>query len=285
MTIMLIVGSYDDKKSLSPYPKFVIEILLVLLLALLNNGTISSLHGLFGVYHITPWIAWPLTLIACVGIINAINLIDGVDGLSSGMCIMALALFSWIFFISHDWPHAALGCALTGGLIPFFIMNVFGNRSKMFIGDSGTLMLGIAICYMVMTMLKEDSLCKNIIMGNDVSLEAFVLAVLAIPVFDTVRVMFGRIFRGVSPFRPDKTHLHHAFIDYGFHHLETALLEIITNMVIVLTWFVLSFSYLPRELHLLGVAALSILCTFGLYWMLGRKKRISKKGEKVKSEE
>ena len=281
MTLMLIVGAYDDRKSLSPYQKFAVEIVLVVLLALINGSTINTLHGLFGIYEISPWIAWPLTVLLCVGIINAINMIDGVDGLLSGMCIIIIGAFSMMFFVSHDWPRAALGCTLIGGLIPFFIMNVFGTRSKMFIGDAGTLMLGVVICDMVMAMLTEGSLCEKRQLAKDVSLEAFVIAVLAIPVFDTIRVMLSRIFRGTSPFRPDKTHLHHAFIDYGFHHLETALLEIFLNMLIVLTLLVLSYSYLPNELHLCGVIIAGIAATFGLYWMLGRKKRIAKKMDPI----
>ena len=89
--------------------------------------------------------------------------------------------------------------------------------------------------------------------------------------------MFGRISRGESPFAPDKTHLHHAFIEYGFHHLEAALLEIMLNMLIIFIFFVFSRSYLPMEFQLYGVIAAAIAVCFGLFWMLGRRKRISRK--------
>jgi UDP-N-acetylmuramyl pentapeptide phosphotransferase/UDP-N-acetylglucosamine-1-phosphate transferase len=168
-----------------------------------------------------------------------------------------------------------------GGLIPFFIMNVFGRRSKMFIGDAGTLMLGIVICDMMLSMLTEGSVCEKRLFVKDVSIEVFAIAALALPVFDTIRVMFGRIFRGVSPFQPDKTHLHHAFIDYGFHHLETSLLEIFINMLIVLSCFLLSYSYLPKEVNLFGVIAVASAFTFGLYWMLGRKRRFAKRRKQM----
>lgn len=281
MTIMLIVGALDDRRSLSPKQKFAVEIVLVVALALINGDTINTLHGLFGINVFSPWIAWPLTIVSCVGIINAINMIDGIDGLSSGICILILGLFSWMLFISHDWPRAALGCTMIGGLIPFFIMNVFGRRSKMFIGDAGTLMLGIVICDMMMSMLTEGSICEKRRTAQEVSIEVFVIAALTVPVFDTIRVMFGRIFRGVSPFNPDKTHLHHAFIDYGFHHLETSLLEIFINMLIVLTCFLLSYSYLPKEVNLFAIIVVASAFTFGLYWMLGRKRRIAKRRKEI----
>ena len=276
MLVMLLLGAWDDIKKLSPSLRFVLEIAIVTALALVNHSPINSLHGLWGVYEFSPWIAWPLTVFACVGIINAINMIDGVDGLSSGMCIMAFGMFSLVFFYSGDYVHVALAVAIVGGLIPFFITNVFGEQSKMFIGDAGTLMLGIVLCEMVMSLLTSDSVGDHHL-SKSFCLVAFCLAVLAIPVFDTIRVMFGRISRGASPFYPDKTHLHHAFIDYGFHHLETALMEILLNVLIVVIWYGLYKSHLPRDVQLYGVIAAGIAACFGLYWMLGRRKRFKAK--------
>lgn len=277
MLLMLIIGAWDDIKKLSPALRFVFEILIVTALAVVNNYPVNDLHGLWGVHEISPWIAWPLTIFACVGIINAINMIDGIDGLSSGICITAFGFYGLLFFYVHDFVRVALAVSIIGGLIPFFIMNVFGNRSKMFIGDAGTMMLGIALCDMVMAILTKGSACGVQTDPTNFCLIAFALAVLAIPVFDTVRVILGRISRGESPFYPDKTHLHHAFIDYGFHHLETSLMEIMLNMMIVGVWWVFYKSHLTEQWQLFGVIAASIGVCFGLYWMLGRRKRIAQK--------
>jgi len=194
--------------------------------------------------------------------------IDGVDGLSSGMCIMIFAFYTWIFIVGGDYVHAAYGICVLGALIPFFIMNVFGQKSKMFIGDAGTMMLGILICDMVMSILTTGSQCSMRLSTRPYCLPAFILAALAVPVFDTLRVMFSRIWRRRSPLRPDKTHLHHAFIAYGFHHLETALLEIILNMLVIMFCFVLSHFYIPIEWQLYGVITAGISITVGLYWIL-----------------
>lgn len=277
MLVMLFIGAWDDVKKLSPAFRFILEILVVTALAVWNNSPVNDLHGLWGVHEISPWIAWPLTVFACVGIINAINMIDGIDGLSSGICILVFGFYGLIFFYSWDFVHAALAVSIIGGLIPFFIMNVFGKRSKMFIGDAGTMMLGIALCDMVMTMLTKNSMCAKHIAHTNVCIIAFALAVLAIPIFDTVRVMLGRICRGESPFYPDKTHLHHAFIDYGFHHLEASLMEIMLNMMIVGLWWAIYKSRLPIAFQLYGVIAAGIAVCFGLYWMLGRRKRIAQR--------
>ena len=277
MLMMLIIGAWDDVRKISPGLRLVLEILIVTALALGNNYLINDFHGLWGRHDISPWVAWPLTIIGCVGIINAINMVDGIDGLSSGICIMAFGFYSWMFFKGHDFVRAALGVSIVGALIPFFIMNVFGKRSKMFIGDAGTMMLGIALCDMVMAMLTKDSVCAKKYDGTDFCLIAFAYAVLSVPVCDTLRVILGRISRGESPFHPDKTHLHHAFIDYGFHHLETSLLEIMLNMLIILCFAIFAKSYLSMQWQLYGTVVASIAVCFGLYWLLGRRKRLAQK--------
>ena len=259
MFVMLIVGAWDDIKKLSPNFRLVVEIVVVTVLIVVNDYPVNDLNGLWGVHEISPWIAWPLTIFGCVGIINAINMVDGIDGLSSGICIVELCFFSFWFFITEDFARAALGVAVVGGLIPFFIMNVFGNKSKMFIGDAGTLMLGIVLCDMVMAMLTHGSPDTRRLVKPEFSRLAFTFAVLSIPIFDTIRVMFGRISRGESPFTPDKTHLHHAFIEYGFHHLEASLMEIILNVLIVMFFAMIYFSHLPMQWQLYGVVFASIV--------------------------
>lgn len=277
MLVMLVIGGWDDIKKISPFLRLVFEVVIVVFLAFFNGSPINDFHGLWGIHEISPWIAWPLTVFACVGIINAINMIDGIDGLSSGFCIMAFGFFGLLFFYSHDYVHTALAVSIIGGLIPFFIMNVFGEKSKMYIGDAGTMMLGVALCEMVMAILTKGSLPSAHLRNTDFCLIAFCLAVVAIPVFDTLRVMFGRISRGASPLLPDKTHLHHAFIDYGFHHLETSLMELILNMMIIGVWWMFYKSHFSEAWQLYAVIVSAIGVCFGLYWMLGRKKRIARR--------
>lgn len=280
MFVMLLLGTWDDMKQLSPYFRFAVEVVVVIALALVNNGLIGNLHGLWGIYQISPWVAWPLTVVSCVGIINAINMVDGIDGLSSGLCIMGSFFFGLFFFYRGDFVRAALAVAVVGALIPFFIVNVFGRRSKMFIGDGGTMMLGVVFCDFIMAMLGNNSMSTRQTPADFCSI-AFALAVLAIPVFDTLRVMFGRIFHGISPFNPDKTHLHHAFIRYGFHHLETSLMEILLNISIVGVWWVIYKSHLGIEWQFYGVVIAALVVIVGLFYLLGRKNRLSERILKI----
>lgn len=237
MSLMLCVGVMDDVSGLSPWLRFLIEILVVVMLIFSTKISLNSLHGLWGVYDLPMWLSVPLTIVAIVGIINAINLIDGVDGLSSGFCMMTSVAFG-IFFYKCGNISMLLFCAISlGSLMPFFFHNVFGNRSKMFIGDGGTLMMGVVMStYVVTTIASRDVFLQSV--SGSAGLVAFTMAVMAVPVFDTLRVMLMRILRGVSPFSPDKTHLHHLFIDLGFSHIGTTLSVLFLNFLVILSWWI-----------------------------------------------
>lgn len=264
MTIMLYVGVMDDILSLSPYLRFLIEILVVLLLIFCNKYSLDNFHGLWGVYNIPIWLSVPLTVIAGVGILNAINLMDGVNGLSSGYCISACAIFAFAFIWADDKEAASIAVLSIGALIPFFCHNVFGKKSKMFIGDGGTLLMGTIMSTFVIGALNSNSPLASKV-DPDFGMIPFALSVLVIPVFDTLRVMSMRIMRGKSPFSPDKTHLHHLLFDMGFSHIGTTVFEVLANIMVVLIWWISYKADASIDVQLYIVIALGFLITFVFY--------------------
>lgn len=264
MTIMLYVGTIDDILNLSPYTRFLIEIAVVAFIMLVNNSGINNFWGLWGIDVIPMQIAAPLTIFAAVGIINAINLIDGVNGLSSGFCFMAAMTFAIMFYLSDNTTMMILATAAAGAIIPFFLHNVFGYNTRMFIGDGGTLVIGTMMSMFVINILKNNSLCADFA-SDGVCLIAFTLSVLAVPVFDTLRVMSARIIRGNSPFNPDKTHLHHLFLELGFSHIGTTISILSLNFLIIVAWFASYKLGASIDAQLYLVLTLSILITFVFY--------------------
>lgn len=261
--VIMIVGLIDDIISLSPKVRFIIEIILVLYLISTTGCHINHFHGLWGLESIPYYISIPLTVFACVGIINAINLIDGVDGYSSGYSVVSCILFGVMFYTIGNIHMVALAAIVAASLLPFFLHNVFGKYSKMFIGDAGTLSLGIIFSVFVTTILSTSS--GDIEVKPNLGLIPFTLAVLCVPVFDTLRVMSARIARGKSPFDPDKTHLHHLFIDIGFSHIGTTISIIIMNLFVVLCWFIAYRAGLSIDIQLYIVTALGVCVTFVFY--------------------
>lgn len=264
MVIMLYIGTTDDIISLSPGIRFLIEIIVIAWLMYASKTSINCFWGLWGIGTIAPLFSYALTIFAAVGIINAINLIDGVNGLSSGYCFMSSVLFAIFFHITGNQVMTTLAISAAGAIVPFFLHNVFGQSSKMFIGDGGTLVIGTMMAMFVMNIL-SSKLGYISLVADGMGLIPFTLAVLSIPVFDTLRVMSTRILHKKSPFHPDKTHLHHMFIDLGFSHIGTTISILSLNFLIVVAWFVSYKLGASIDVQLYIVVALSILATFVLY--------------------
>lgn len=275
-SLMVYIGSLDDILGLSPVARLIIESLMALLLILSGNFIINNFHGLLGIYSIPVWVAIPLTMLTIVGVINAINLIDGVDGLCSGFCIVACLLFARILSEVGDWQWTVLALVCAGALVPFFLHNVFGKESHIYIGDGGTLLMGTILSAFVIEILHNESpACRFVEINTpDMSLIALVLSILAVPVGDCLRVMGWRIIKGESPFSADKTHLHHLFIEAKFGHIVTALTIIIFNLLVVLAWYVSYRLGATQSLQVLIVIVMGCLMTGGFYsWITFNRKR------------
>jgi len=264
MGIMLGVGVTDDLCNLPVWVRFAIEIAVVTGYIWLGQSSISSFHGLWGIEQLPLYISLPLSIIAGVGIINSINLIDGTDGYSSGFCMMACTTFSILSFCAGDYVFGGLLLICVGAIIPFFVYNVWGKKKKMYIGDGGTLMLGAVMTICVFHVLTCGSPFE-ILQEQGVGLVAFCLAVLCIPIFDTIRVMCGRICRGVSPFTPDMTHLHHLFLKLGFSHIGTTISIVTTNVLIILCWWLSYRLGASVDVQFYVVIIGGTLSTFGFY--------------------
>lgn len=267
MTLLLFIGTMDDILDIPSTTRFVLEILVSLMIVYTCDYSLDNLHGLWGIYALLPWVSMPLTVVTVVGIINAINLIDGVDGYSSGYCIMACSMFGVLFFVVGDIAMTMLAVASVASLIPFFLHNVFGRTSKMFIGDGGTLLMGCIMSVFVLNVLKTSTECVEYCEWG-MGLVPLSLAILCVPVFDTVRVMTMRILRKTSPFHADKTHLHHLFIEMGFSHIGTTMSILLLNCLVILGWYISYKCGLSADVQLYIVIALSMLVTVGFYYGL-----------------
>lgn len=266
MLIMLYTGTMDDIMGLTARLRLLLEVGVVGLLIFTNDMSIDNFHGLWGLYEIPAAVAVPVTIFAAVGIINAINLIDGVNGLSSGFCIMASSMFGGFFYLTGNTPMLILAVVSVGSLLPFFFHNVFGKTSKMFIGDGGALVMGIVMSTFVVNTLANNSVIPENTIPASFGLVPFTLAVMSIPVFDTLRVMTARMIRGVSPFHPDKTHLHHLFVGLGFSHAGTSMMLILFNIVIILTQSLTWYLGGSVDLQLYVVILTGAILTGGLYY-------------------
>lgn len=266
LTVMMYCGMLDDMIDLSPWTRIVLELMVVAFVVRMDGMAIDSLQGVFGIGALPVWLWVPLTAVACVGIINAINLIDGVNGLSSGYCFLACICFGFVFVASKDTAMAIMAFLAAGALLPFWFHNVFGRKSKMFIGDSGTMMMGLLMSIFCLHAIGTGSLVVKY--HPHIGVVAFCLSILSVPVFDCLRVMTGRIIKGVSPFLADKSHLHHLFIEMGASHLGAATGVILLNVSNTLCWFLSYILGGGPTVQFLVVAVVGFTNTFAFYYIV-----------------
>jgi len=268
MVVMLYTGAMDDIIGLTPNSRFVVEILSIIGIIFASGSCINSFHGLWGADTFDWYLAVALTVFACVGIINAINMIDGVNGLSSGLCIACCIVYGCIFISAGDIVNALLAFTVAAALFPFLMHNVFGLHSRMFIGDAGTMMMGVILSWFTICLLSSDSVVASDPKYLNANVIAMALSILSVPVFDTIRVMTMRILKHMSPFHPDKTHLHHIFINVGCSHTITSLLEIGINLAVYGIWL-LSYHFeasIGWQLYIVIIAA--VILVWGTYFFL-----------------
>ncbi len=239
LMLIVMVGFVDDILDLSPLSKLLGEMAAGIALICFADIRITHLHGMFGINEIGLITSYLLSFFVLIAIDNAINLIDGVDGLASGLGIVYCLFFSFFFQFTGQIGWTALGYSMVGALAVFFIYNVFGRtKRKIFMGDSGSLLLGYlltAFVFKFCEMNAYDSLSPSL---HCEAAPAVAICVLSIPLFDTIRVMITRIIHKRSPFKPDKNHIHHLLLRAGWNHLQTTGIIVGASILfVILGWF------------------------------------------------
>ncbi|HLN73517.1 MAG: MraY family glycosyltransferase [Methylococcaceae bacterium] len=236
--VMFMVGLKDDLIGLSARRKLAFQLLTAGYLIFMSGVRITHLHGVLGIEELDVLSSSMVTLFTIVGIVNAYNLIDGIDGLASGLGILISITFGSLFIRAGHLEYAIVAFSLTGSLTAFFFFNVFGRTNKIFMGDTGSLTLGTIFAFLTIKYLGLPDGPRHII-GSP----AIALAIMIVPVIDTLRVMTIRIAQRRSPFSPDMNHIHHQLlrINKGIH-LHSSLIIIVANFTFII--FAVSFAEL-----------------------------------------
>lgn len=228
IAVLFGLGILDDLKDLSARYKFIIQFGLATLIAIAGIR-IHSFEGLFGIYELPLAAQYSCTIVAIVGITNAFNLIDGIDGLAGGIGFMSLITLGLLLHISGDSNTALIAFALAGGILAFLYFNF--NPAKIFMGDTGSLVLGFVTAVLCIRLLQVNQFVSIPVLQQA---PVFVLGIVLIPVFDTLRVFAMRMWKGKSPFVADKTHIHHLLTNQGFSHAFAAKVICVLHGVVLM---------------------------------------------------
>lgn len=230
MIILFFVGIKDDILIISPRKKLLAQILSALILIIAGNIRFTDLHGILGVHEINYITSVVLSLVIIVALINALNLIDGIDGLAASLSMLAALSFGIQFLIMGQFQYAVLCFSVVGSLSAFFFYNVFGKKNKIFMGDTGSLLLGLLIAVIAIK-FNEFSLTHTARMSS--FSPALSLAIVAVPIFDMIWLFIHRLRKKKSPFSPDMNHIHHKLLKLNLSHLQSTLIIVGINLVFI----------------------------------------------------
>jgi UDP-GlcNAc:undecaprenyl-phosphate/decaprenyl-phosphate GlcNAc-1-phosphate transferase len=224
--LIFLLGVRDDLSSLQARHKLVVQIFAAFLVVYFGNTKIDGFGGLFGIDSFPWYFSEIFTVFVIVVMTNAFNLIDGIDGLAGSIVLMISLFFGWIFLSSGLIVEAGFSLAIAGGILAFLLYNWY--PSKVFMGDTGSMMLGFMLTALLINFINIPYEISNFSAPVSVCLALFLL-----PVYDTMRVFIIRFLSGKSPLAPDRNHIHHVLLKFGFNHGKATILLISYNLAII----------------------------------------------------
>ncbi len=259
--VIFFIGIKDDILVISAGKKLVGQLVAASILIFKGGLIISNMQGFLGFTGIDYVYSCILTMFAFVVIMNAFNLIDGVDGLAASIGLLSSLVFATFFFINGNLPYAVLGFGFAGSLLAFLKYNF--HPAKIFMGDTGSLMIGLVNGILAIKFIETARFYPN---HPITAAPAVGFGIILLPLMDTLRVFAIRIFKGRSPFTPDRNHIHHLLLDRGFNHHG------VTFTCVAATAIITAISFYFQSLGTTYLIGALIVFFFAWVYMLYLKK-------------
>ncbi|MEI7736390.1 MAG: MraY family glycosyltransferase [Ferruginibacter sp.] len=254
-TVIFFLGLKDDILILSASKKFIGQLVAAGIIIKFGGIQITNMHGFLGIYEIPHIASIIFTIFTIIVITNSFNLIDGVDGLAGSLGVLTTLVFGTYFYFAGQITYSVMAFALSGSIIAFLIYNY--SPAKIFMGDTGSLLLGLINSILV---IKFINVAGNPAVKFPVEASpAIGVAILMIPLFDTLRVFTLRILDRRSPFSPDRTHVHHFLLDCGLNHRQVTLTCVAANIAFIILAVSLRHLGTTTVLGILLVAAFTFI--------------------------
>jgi len=276
LIILFIVGLKDDLVVLGAKTKILAQLLAISFVLYSDSFHVHSFHGFLGIYEVSTWITIPLSAFIMLSIINAYNLIDGIDGLASTVGIIIFTLLGGVFFYLEFNYFAAISILMIGTLTSFLRFNL-SNKKRIFMGDTGSLIIGYLLSILVVKLFTLPAGVLNELPFQTENLPIVILAILIVPFFDTVRVFTIRVLNKKGPFSPDRNHTHHLLIDYlKLSHRRASFFVGVFNFVFAVTICTLAMVLNYVELFVVFVL-FALLMLYFFYKINNSKKNLRRK--------
>lgn len=213
VVVLFFVGCKDDLIGMSAKRKLLAQAVATTLVVLSDDLLLTELGGLIPLQGYSPAIALAATLLPVLLVVNALNLIDGIDGLCSSIGCSSGLLFAVLFALHGQLDYSVYAAVLSGSCFAVLFFN--WRPARIFLGDSGSLVIGLLLAVFCLKYYSVGGSSSIFGTVRQPFLICLCLALVYVPVLDTVRVFGTRILSGKSPFAADRTHIHHILLDQG----------------------------------------------------------------------
>ena len=265
--ILFLIGAKDDIAPVAPEKKLIGQILAAAILVFKSNVKLTSLYGIFGITDLPEIASVLLSIFTIMVIINAFNLIDGINGLSGSIgTLIAITLGTW-FLLMGRIELAIVAYALAGAVIAFLKYNF--TPAQIFMGDTGSLLIGLTCSILAIEFIELHREMPSSPYAFE-AVPAVAVGILILPLFDTLRVFTMRALKGKSPLHPDRTHIHHLLLDFGFTHMQATGILVAVNVFFII--LVILFQGLGSLNLLMVILGLAILLSSILFYSVSRRK-------------
>jgi UDP-GlcNAc:undecaprenyl-phosphate GlcNAc-1-phosphate transferase len=208
--VLVFVGALDDRFDISVKIRASIQALIGIVMMFVGKLYLLSLGYIFGSWEMVlgPF-GYFLTLFAVWAAINAFNMVDGIDGLLGGLSCVSFAAMGIILYFDGQLSLAMWCFAMIAAILPYILLNlgILGRRYKVFMGDAGSTLIGFTVIWVLLETTQGQT--------HPIS-PVTALWIIAIPLMDMIAIMYRRLRKGMSPFSPDRQHIHHLIMRAGF---------------------------------------------------------------------
>jgi UDP-GlcNAc:undecaprenyl-phosphate GlcNAc-1-phosphate transferase len=252
---IFFIGVIDDIFTISAVRKLIFVVAVAIVISTIGGIRLTSLHHFLGVNILPSWMSVTITVLLITYIINAVNLIDGIDGLAAITGIFSLIVFDVLFLRLGYSQIISVTIPFVLAYAAFLIYNLWGKRFKIFMGDTGSLILGFVIA---VTVIKFCNLNAGPVYHSRLYSPLTVVSILIVPLFDQLHVFVKRILSGKSPFHADRSHLHHTWLKLGFSHRVSSLILLGYGIFFFMinTFILIHF---PKAIHILSLLIMALI--------------------------
>lgn len=244
LLILLFIGVMDDIMVIRAYKKLIAQVIAAALIVIGSDVRLRSFFGLFGINELNYWFSVAFSIFTFIIVINSVNLLDGIDGLAAGFTFLATFFFSASYFRLgiYNFPLVVLGTIIMGACLAYVVYNVSTVRHrKIFMGDTGSLLLGFLLCFISFCFI--DVFIARPLAGIPqyylASVPAVTMAIIILPLVDTLNVIIIRVLKHKPLFIADNNHIHHKVLSLGFNHKQATMIILLFYCAIVATAYFL----------------------------------------------